>query len=82
MCAALFMSRAPRRIRPFPRIPTRTHSAVTRAEFDRVIEILNERGSILDDIRHNLDLQFHRIAQMQVQIDQLLARPASRRKRR
>jgi hypothetical protein len=81
MRAAPFM-RAPRTIRPFPRIPTARRRAVTRAEFDRVIHILNERGTILDDIRHNLELQFHRIAQMQAQIDQLTAGRARRPKPR
>jgi hypothetical protein len=54
---------------------------VTRAEFDRAIQILNDRGRILDDIRHNLDLQFRRIAQMQAQIDYLVARRGSRPER-
>lgn len=75
------MPRAPRKIRPFPRIPRRTRRTVTRAEFDRVIEILNERGSILEDIRHNLDLQFRRIAQMQAELDQLVMRRTRRPKR-
>lgn len=74
MRAAPTMPRAPRKIRPFPRIPTSRRSAVTRDEFDRVIQLLNERGKILDDIRHNLDLQFRRIAQMQAQIDHLIAK--------
>lgn len=76
-----FMPRAPRKIRPFPRIPIPRRHAVTRVEFDRVIQILNERGNILDDIRHNLDLQFRRIAQMQAQIDHLIARRAGHQKR-
>jgi hypothetical protein len=68
------MARAPRKIRPFPRIPKPGHRVESREEFARVVEILNERGTILDDIRHNLDLQFRRIAQMQVQIDHLMKR--------
>ena len=75
------MPRTPRKIRPFPRIPTLRRSAVTRAEFDRAIQILNDRVSILDDIRQNLDLQFRRIAQMQAQIDHLMAGRRSRPKR-
>ena len=47
---------------------------VTREEFDRVIDILNERGVMLDDIRHNLSIQFQRIAQLQAQLDQTLAK--------
>jgi uncharacterized small protein (DUF1192 family) len=44
---------------------------VTRAEFDRVIELLNERGQILNDLRHDLEIQFKRIAAMQTEIDRL-----------
>ena len=54
---------------------------MTRAEFDRAIQILNERSGILDDIRHNPDLRFQRIAQMQAQIDHLVARRVSRPRR-
>jgi hypothetical protein len=51
---------------------------VTRGEFDRVIDLLNERGEILkeyrqalDDIRHDLAVQFKRIAQLQAEVDEL-----------
>ena len=74
------MPSKPRKIRPFPHIPKIRRATVTRDEFDRVIGILNERGKILDDIRHNLDLQFTRIAQLQAQIDVMTAPPSSRRK--
>ena len=54
-----------------------------RAEFDRVIDILNERGEILkeyrlvlddhrsslEQMRRDLDIQFKRIAQLQGQLD-------------
>ncbi len=44
---------------------------VTRAEFNRVIDLLNERGDILNSLRHNQDVQFHRIAQLQAELDQI-----------
>ena len=44
-----------RRVRRAKRIPIGNRIDVTRAEFNRVIEILNERGTILNDLRHNRD---------------------------
>ena len=65
----------PRRIRKAPPIPKAKRLDVTRAEFDRVIDLLNERGQILNDLRHNLDVQFKRIAAMQAEIDRLKGPP-------
>jgi hypothetical protein len=42
---------------------------VTRAEFNRVIAILNERGQIINDLRHNQEMQFQRLAQLQAEMD-------------
>lgn len=60
---------------------------VTRAEFDRVIDLLNQRGVIINDIRRqveqdgrNIEVQFTRIAQIQADLDylkRLLAKLAS-----
>ena len=51
---------------------------MTRAEFDRVIDSLNERGAIINDIREHverntreLEVQFTRLAQIQVDLDSL-----------
>jgi len=51
---------------------------VSRGEFDRVIELLNQRGRLLEEygnaltaIRHDVDLQFRRMAQMQAELDQV-----------
>lgn len=44
---------------------------VTRAEFDRVIKRLSERGEIVNDIRRELQIQFARIAQLQHELDGL-----------
>ena len=60
---------SPRRVRPFPRIPVGSRFDVTREEFNRVIDLLNERGEILNDLRHNQDVQFRRLAQLQADVD-------------
>jgi hypothetical protein len=61
----------PRRVRRAKRIPIGNRIDVTRAEFNRVIEILNERGVILNDLRHNQEIQFKRIAQIQAELDEV-----------
>ena len=52
-------------------IPVARRLDVTRAEFNRVIEILNERGQIINGLRHNQDVQFQRLAQLQAELDLL-----------
>ena len=49
---------------------------VTRAEFDAVIELLNERGEIINGIRRELQTQLTRIAQLQQELDELKTRHA------
>jgi hypothetical protein len=44
---------------------------VTREELDRVIDMLNQRGEIMDQMRRDLDVQFKRIAQLQEEVDSL-----------
>ena len=61
----------PRPTRQFPRIPRAHRESVSRNEFNRVIDRLNERGEILNDLRHNQDVQFRRIAQLQAELDAL-----------
>jgi hypothetical protein len=72
-----------RKLRALPRIPKSRRRAVTRDEFDHVIDILNDRGEILvgyraaldehharlDQIGRELDTQLKRIAQLQAQLD-------------
>jgi hypothetical protein len=53
------------------RTPEGPRNPVSRAEFNRAIAILNEYGEILNDIRQGLDIQFKRIAQIQVEIDSI-----------
>jgi len=60
-----------RRVKRAKRIPLGSQVDVTRAEFNRVVEILNERGAILNDLRHNQEIQFRRIAQIQAELDEI-----------
>ena len=53
------------------RIPKGHRVDVTRGEFDRIIDLLNERGEILNNIIRNQDIQFQRIAQIQAELDQI-----------
>ena len=63
--------------RAIPRIPKSRRFDVSRGEFNHVIDLLNERGKILqeyrvslDQMRRDLDIQFKRIAQLQLELDQ------------
>jgi hypothetical protein len=63
--------------RSVPRPPL-TRADVTRAEFNRIIDILNARNVILNALRegperleHAMDVQFHRIAQIQAELDEI-----------
>jgi hypothetical protein len=44
---------------------------VTRAEYNNIIEVLNQRGEIINDLRRELEVQFKRMAQMQSELDEL-----------
>lgn len=61
-------ARSPLRIRKSPRLRS-PRAVVTRAEFNKLIDRLNERGAIIDGIQRELDVQFKRIAQIQVELD-------------
>lgn len=71
----------PRRVRRAPRLPVGKRVDVTRAEFNCIIALLNERGEILNDLRHNQDVQFQRLAQLQAEMD-LIARAWEKLQRR
>jgi hypothetical protein len=65
-----------RRIRKAPTIPKSRRNGVTRAEFHRLIDLLNKRGEIINKIRQqveqnarSLEVQFARMAQMQADLD-------------
>ena len=51
--------------RRLPRIPKARRFDVSRDEFNRVIDLLNQRAEIVDEMRRDLDIQFKRIAQLQ-----------------
>jgi hypothetical protein len=54
-------------------------ATVTRAEYDDVVASLKRRDEILTGVRRDLDVQFRRIAQMQVELDDV-RRQLARRK--
>jgi hypothetical protein len=58
-----------KRVRKIARVRRAGQLNVTRAEFDAVIKLLNERGEIINDIRRELHTQFARIAQLQQELD-------------
>ena len=61
----------------FQRIPKGRRMDVRREEFDRLIDLLNERTDLLNRLLQDQQIQFHRIAQIQAQFDlmqQALAR--------
>jgi len=73
-----FSSISRRRGNRIPRIPKARQTGVSRDEFNRVIEMLNQRGKVLEEygnalttIRRDLDVQFRRIAQLQAELDQI-----------
>jgi hypothetical protein len=59
----------PRRVGRAKLIPVGKRMDVTRAEFNRVIAILNERGEIINNLRHNQEMNFQRLAQLQAEVD-------------
>jgi hypothetical protein len=72
------MARKAARIRKVRPVPKSGRIDVTHAEFARVIDLLNERGAIINDIREHverntrdLELQFTRLAQIQADLDLL-----------
>jgi hypothetical protein len=70
---------SPRRIPETPHLSASSNRKdVTRAEYNHIIHVLNDRKKILDafglaitDLRRTLDIQFTRIAQMQADLDEI-----------
>ena len=60
--------KASKRVRRIPKAKSR---AVTRAEYNALVDTLNERGIILNDVQRALQIQFQRIAQIQVELDEV-----------
>ena len=59
---------APRKLK---RIPKGHRTDVRRDEFNRLIDLLNQRGEVVDEILRNQQIQYQRIAQMQAELDRL-----------
>jgi phage shock protein A len=57
-----------RRVR---RIPKGRRFDVRREEFNQLVDILNDRGKILERIIQDLQIQFQRLAQLQAEVDRL-----------
>ncbi len=53
------------------RIPTTKRVDVRREEFERLVAIINQRGDVINEIRHDLDIQFKRMAQIQGEVDEI-----------
>jgi len=55
-----------------PALPKGRRTDVTRREFNRIIDRLNERGEIIKGILRTQEIQFQRIAQIQAELDSLV----------
>jgi len=67
-----------RKIQPIPRAKRRD---VTRGEYNALVDLLNERGRIIDGILRNLELQFQRMAQIQAELDEVRATSRVRKRK-
>jgi hypothetical protein len=48
-----------------------TRTDVTRAEYNQIIEVLNQRGEVINGLRRELEVQLKRIGQMQSELDEV-----------
>lgn len=48
-----------------------TRTDVTREEYNHIIEVLNQRGEIINGLRRELEVQLKRIGQMQSELDEV-----------
>jgi len=67
----LLMPKKKRFIRKLRRIPPTERVDVTREEFDRLLALLNDRSDVINELRHDLDIQFKRMAQIQSEVDEI-----------
>jgi hypothetical protein len=42
-----------------------------RTSIDAIVDLLKERAEFMDTVRHDLDIQFKRIAEIQADVDRL-----------
>ena len=61
-------ARARRRV---PRIPKARRAAVRREELDELVDRLNQRGDVINQVVRDQQIQFQRIAQIQAELDLL-----------
>lgn len=54
-----------------PNLPKALRVDVRRDEFNRMIDLLNERGNIINGLLKTQEIQFKRIAQLQADVDAL-----------
>lgn len=66
------MSKAPRR--KVRRLPKGRHASISRTEMNRLVDMLNERGEMLNRVLRDQEIQFERIAQIQADLDVMKAR--------
>lgn len=61
------------RIRKAPRLRPSPDSRkdVTRAEYNYIIGVLNDRSTIINELRSASEVQFKRIAQIQAELDEV-----------
>ena len=59
--------------RKVPRVHKAKRLQVTREEYNGLVDVLNERGQIIAKMLKDLDIQFKRIAQLQMQLDEVRA---------
>jgi hypothetical protein len=60
--------------RKVKRLPKSRHVSVSRAEMNRLVDRLNERGDVLNRVLEAQRIQFERIAQIQAELDVMKAR--------
>jgi hypothetical protein len=53
------------------RIPKGRRVDVRRDEFNQLVDLLNERGELLNRLLQDQQIQFRRIAQLQAEVDRL-----------
>ena len=53
------------------RLPASKRTDVTREEYNELVDILNRRGEIVEEIQRELETQFKRMAQIQTELDEV-----------
>ena len=61
-----------RRVRKVKTISKARRMTINRTEFNRLIDLLNERAETINTLLRNQDIQFQRIAQLQAEVDLIL----------